>query len=228
MTDFCSHWKIELKVVLIIHYFQETVAPHTTIALYVKFRHNEWAMTGNLKNKLLISMPQLGDELFEQAVVLVCEHSEEGAMGIIINIPLDIKVQEVLQQLDIDPCIGMPVTQAVLAGGPVHQERGFVMHKPMGHWQATLTVGDGVGVTTSRDILEEMAAGRGPEQHLIALGYSGWDSGQLENEIAHHGWLVAPVCEKIIFEVPYTKRWHMAAASIGIDTRYISAEVGHA
>ncbi|MGD8380126.1 MAG: YqgE/AlgH family protein, partial [Gammaproteobacteria bacterium] len=114
------------------------------------------------------------------------------------------------------------------AGGPVQQERGFVIHRPIGEWEATLQVDDDIGVTSSRDILVAMAEGRGPEQSLVALGYAGWGAGQLEAEVAENSWLSVPADERILFETPSEKRWEEAARLLGVDLNLLSGDAGHA
>jgi putative transcriptional regulator len=149
-------------------------------------------------------------------------------MGIMINRPLDITLGEVLRQLDItadDPDISR---RPVYLGGPVQNERGFVIHQPHGEWEATLEVTDDIGVTSSRDILAAIAAGNGPQDSLIALGYAGWGAGQLEIEIAQNAWLSAPADSSIIFKAPFQKRWEAAAALAGVDLKKLSTEIGHA
>jgi len=182
----------------------------------------------SLTNQFLIAMPSLQDPNFMRSVTYICEHNEQGCMGIMINRPLDITLGEVMRQLDIpaeDPDISQ---QPVYLGGPVQNERGFVIHQPHGKWEAMLEVTSEIGVTSSRDILAAIAEGKGPEHSFIALGYAGWGAGQLENEIAQNAWLSAPADSSIIFEAPFQKRWEAAAALAGVDINKLSSEIGHA
>ncbi len=181
-----------------------------------------------LKNHFLIAMPSMADPNFSKTVTYLCEHNHEGALGVIINRPLEITLSEVFEQSDIqgyDPEVGR---RPVYFGGPVQTERGFVLHEPLGGWHATLPVTETIGLTTSRDILEAIARGEGPERFLMALGYAGWGSGQLEGEFAQNAWLSAPADPKVIFELPPESRWEAAARLIGIDIRRIAGEPGHA
>lgn len=182
----------------------------------------------NLTNHFLIAMPALADPNFNRTVTYVCAHNEEGAMGIVINRPLDLSLGEVLGHMDMDS--GDPGTRnmRVLQGGPVQRERGFVIHLPAGQWDAVLEVGDTIGVATSRDILAAIARGEGPERAVVALGYAGWGAGQLEREVAENAWLSGPADTSIIFDVPYEERWEAAAHLLGVDFGRLSADAGHA
>jgi len=182
-----------------------------------------------LTNQLLIAMPSLADPNFSQTVTLICEHSENGALGIVLNRPLDMRLGEVLEQLSLpneDPRLA---AMAVLRGGPVQPDRGFVLHRPTGReWDSTLEVSDAIHVTTSRDILEAMANGKGPEEASMALGYAGWDAGQLEDEVRHNSWLTAPCDESIVFRLPFEQRWSAAARLLGVDLSRLSHLSGSA
>ena len=170
----------------------------------------------------------LADPNFFHTVTYVCEHSREGAMGIVINRPLSVTVGEVLEQMGITPEDGDTVrNQPVFLGGPVQRERGFVIHQPIGNWEASLAVTDTIGVTTSKDILMAMASGAGPRRSLVALGYAGWGAGQLEREIAANAWLSGPADLRILFDTPIDRRWHAAAMVLGVDLNLLSGEVGH-
>ncbi len=173
-------------------------------------------------------MPMLTDPHFFHTVTYVCEHSREGAMGIVINRPLSVTVGEVLEQMSITLEDGGAMrNQPVFLGGPVQRERGFVIHQPIGNWDASLAVTDTIGVTTSRDILLAMANGNGPRRSLVALGYAGWSAGQLEREIAANTWLSGPADLRVLFETPVDRRWHAAAMILGVDLNLLSGEVGH-
>lgn len=187
-----------------------------------------------LKNKFLIAMPQLQDPYFEKTVTLICDHNAEGAMGIIINRPYDMQFGEVLEQLEI------PVqdygddnlNRSILLGGPVAPENGLVLHRletgKKDIWDSTLSVSDEIHLTTSHDILHALAQGTGPNQQHFALGYSGWEAGQLEEEIRRNSWLIAPANSAIVFDLPFAQRWEAAALSIGIDVNKLSHTAGHA
>jgi len=182
----------------------------------------------DLSNQFLIAMPSLADPNFYRTVTYLCAHNAEGAMGIVVNRPLELTLGEVLGHMDIE--IQDPVVREmqVLQGGPVQRERGFVIHEPAGEWEAVLRVGGDVGIATSRDILNAVAAGHGPERAVVALGYAGWGAGQLEREVLENAWLSGPADTSIIFDVPYDERWSRAARSLGVDPDRLSGEVGHA
>lgn len=182
-----------------------------------------------LNNQLLIAMPSLADPNFSQTVTLVCEHSEHGALGIVLNRPLEMRLGEVLDQLSLPNTDPKLSAQPVLRGGPVQPDRGFVLHRPTGKsWDSTLEVSDTLHVTTSRDILESIARGEGPAEASMALGYAGWDAGQLEDEVRHNSWLTAPCDESIVFSVPFEQRWNAAARLLGVDLSRISHLSGRA
>lgn len=186
-------------------------------------------MTGEyLQNQLLVAMPSLADPNFTQTVTLICEHTARGALGIVLNRPLSMQMGEVFDQLDLHPENAALRSQRVLRGGPVQGDRGFVLHAPGGTWDSTLKVSDQLHVTTSRDILTALARGDGPSPAVMALGYAGWEAGQLEEEIRSNSWLNVPVEESIIFTVPYEQRWHSAARILGVDLGRISNLAGHA
>lgn len=179
-------------------------------------------------NHLLIALPTLHDPNFERSVTLICQHDGEGAMGVMVNRPSDYTVGEVLQQMGVscnDPTLQ---AQIVLAGGPVHPERGFVLHGGDRAWDSSLVVGDGLYLTTSRDVLEAMARGEGPEQALVALGCAGWGAGQLEAELVDDSWLLVPNRHDVLFDLPMAQRWQAAAGSIGIDLLNLASHSGHA
>ena len=182
----------------------------------------------DLTNQFLIAMPSLADPNFHRTVTLMCAHSEDGAMGIVINRPLDIKFTAVLDQMSIRPTTGDAARIPVLQGGPVQRERGFVIHHPPGDWEAVLRVGDQIGIATSKDILMAVAQGRGPARAIVALGYAGWGAGQLEHEMRQNAWLSGPADSRIIFDTPYEDRWTSAARLLGIDPDHLSGSAGHA
>jgi putative transcriptional regulator len=182
----------------------------------------------NLTNQFLIAMPALSDPNFFHTVTYVCAHNDEGAMGIVINRQTDLKLGDILAQMAIEATDGVAKDIPIYDGGPVQKERGFVIHRGGGEWDAMLDVGDGMSVTTSRDILAAVARGEGPNDALIALGYAGWGAGQLEREIAENAWLNGPADQRILFETPLEKRWEAAAALLGVDFDRLSTDAGHA
>src|SRR5579859_5249292 len=184
--------------------------------------------SGYLTNQLLIAMPAMGDPNFSQTVALICDHSSRGALGLILNKPLPMRMGEIFQQLEIEIEIeeGALIERQVLRGGPMQTDRGFVVHPACGEWDSTLRVSDSIHVTTSRDILAAMARGKGPEDAVVALGYAGWDGGQLEEEIRANAWLCAPVEAGIIFDLPFESRWHAAARLLGVELSRISSISG--
>ncbi|NOX77063.1 MAG: YqgE/AlgH family protein [Gammaproteobacteria bacterium] len=183
---------------------------------------------GYLSNQFLIAMPNLRDPQFFHSVTYICEHNEQGAMGIVINQPVGMTVAELVEHVGEVPMQHAQGTRSVFRGGPVEGERGFVLHAPVGEWESTLPVADGLGVTTSSDIIHAMAKGQGPEKSLVVLGYAGWGAGQLESEIRDNSWLNGPADHAILFETPAEKRWTAAAALIGVDIRQLSGDAGHA
>lgn len=182
----------------------------------------------SLANHFLIAMPALADPNFTHTVTYLCEHTEEGAMGIIINRPLEISLGDVLEQMQIEPSEAVDLATPIYLGGPVQSERGFVLHTPVGGWQSSLAITDTIAVTTSRDIITAIAQGEGPEQYHLALGYAGWGEGQLEQEIADNAWLSGPADQRILFDTPVEERWAAAAALLRVDLNLLSSEVGHA
>ncbi|HWZ63090.1 MAG TPA: YqgE/AlgH family protein [Steroidobacteraceae bacterium] len=183
---------------------------------------------GSLTNHLLIAMPQLNDPNFSQTVALICEHTDKGALGIVLNKPLPMKLSDVLSQMKLEPSSEDIATQPVLRGGPVHTDRGFVLHRPGGEWDHTHKVSETIQVTTSRDVLAAMARGEGPSDAFIALGYAGWDSGQLERELKDNAWVSMPVDARIVFDLPFEERWAGAWRLMGVDPGRLSPEAGHA
>jgi len=185
-------------------------------------------MAETLTNQLLVAMPGMQDENFSQTVTLVCEHSTKGALGIVLNKPLSMRLSEVLSQMNLPALDDAVGSQIVLRGGPVHQDRGFVLHRPGGKWDSTHRISDSIQVTTSRDVLAAMARGEGPEKAFIALGYAQWDAGQLEQELKDNSWLTLPLDESMLYELPYEERWLAAWRSLGVDVTSVSTSAGHA
>ena len=185
-------------------------------------------LNDSLSNQLLIAMPGMADPNFSTTVTLVCEHNTVGALGIIINRPMEMNLGSLFEQLDMTETDATVASHPVLMGGPVANERGFVLHKPCASFDSTVEVSADIQLTLSRDVIDAMASGSGPEQSLVALGYAGWDAGQLEFEMLNNAWLTVPASPEVIFDVPFADRWRVAAKSIGIDISKISADAGHA
>ena len=181
-----------------------------------------------LTNQFLVAMPAMDDPNFRESVTLICEHNDEGALGIIINRPMDVVLEDVLKQLSLKALHAETRRWPVYLGGPVQTQRGFVIHEPHGIWEATLKVGDGLEVTTSRDVLAAVAEGQGPRRCFVALGYAGWTAGQLEEELKGNAWLSTPADARIIFDTPVELRWQAAASLIGVDLALLSGDAGHA
>ncbi|MBV6413264.1 MAG: hypothetical protein OMOMHJEC_01076 [Xanthomonadales bacterium] len=181
-----------------------------------------------LANHLLIAMPGLADPNFSRGVTFLCQHSAEGALGIVVNRLSNFRLGEVLEQMQISTSVRGLAEQPVYAGGPVQTDRGFVVHAPGDAWDSTFKVSDEVAVTTSRDVLAAMAQGRGPQRALVALGYAGWGAGQLEDEIRGNAWLSVPAQGSILFETPLETRWQAAAMLAGVDMRLLIDYAGHA
>ena len=182
----------------------------------------------SLTNHFLIAMPNLSDPNFYHAVTYICSHNDEGAMGIIINRPLDLFLGEILEQMNMSSHDSETEKTPIFQGGPVQTDRGFVLHPPNQKWDSSITVCDEIGVTTSCDILQAIAKGQGPKKSFIALGYSGWAAGQLEQEIKENVWLNGPADTQIIFNTPVAQRWVSAAALLGVEIDKLTSDVGHA
>lgn len=172
---------------------------------------------GYLEDQLLVAMPSMLDPNFERSVTLMCQHSSEGAIGITINRESNFTLGDIFDQLDLD-CEDESVrARPVLEGGPVHPDRGFVVHTPRDGFESSMRLASDIMVTTSRDVLAAIAAGEGPERYLVALGYAGWGDGQLEDELRQNAWLSVPTDSDIVFEAPLTDRWTRAVSNLGVD-----------
>jgi putative transcriptional regulator len=168
------------------------------------------------------------DPNFAKTVTLICEHNDEGAMGIVINRKTDIALNEVYEQMEIVSSAEANKDQMVHIGGPVQEQRGFILHDGGHTYDSTMKITDDLFITTSRDILEDMAQGKGPTHSLIALGYAGWSPGQLEDEVLNNAWLTSPANNDILFEMPNDRRWEAAAKMVGVNIHQISGQAGHA
>ena len=197
----------------------------------------------DLTNQFLIAMPGMGDDNFAGAVVYLCEHTADGALGLVINKPIDITLRKLFDKVELPLAPGSLGDQPVYFGGPVQTERGFVLHEPMpdadrpgegphpgphpGPYNSTLKIPGGLQMTTSKDVLEALAQGGGPKRLLVTLGYCGWGAGQLEDELGRNGWLTVDAVPEIIFDTPVEQRYQRAIALLGFDPRMLSAEAGH-
>ena len=190
--------------------------------------YNSGVMYANLTNHFLIAMPNMVDPNFSRSLTYICEHNDRGALGLVVNRPGDITLGTLLGQADItlnnDEWKSVPVYK----GGPVQTDRGFVLHRPVGSWQSTLAVNDVAGLTTSRDVLLSMVAGKGPEKMLVAIGYAGWAAGQLEQEIKQNGWLTVEADLDVVFNMPPEARLNAAMGLLGISFANLSDQAGHA
>jgi putative transcriptional regulator len=182
----------------------------------------------NLTNHFLIAMPGLEDPNFFHTVTYICEHNSDGAMGIVINRPMDLQLADIFEQLEIEISSPSIREQPVYLGGPVQSDRGFVLHDSSTEWNSTLRINSEISVTTSLDILEAIASDKGPSENLVALGYAGWGAGQLEEELAQNAWLSGPAKSEIIFQRASDERWQAAADLLGVDLNLLSSDTGHA
>ncbi len=186
----------------------------------------------NLTNHFLIAMPGLVGDTFAGSVVYLCEHTERGALGLVINKPIDIKLKNLFEKVELTLDRGDLADEPVYYGGPVQTERGFVLHEKLegedSHYNSTLQIPGGLEMTTSKDVLEALSHGAGPKKVLVTLGYSGWGAGQLEDEIRRNSWINVNATPEIIFDTPVEKRYDKALSLLGIDPRMLSQEAGHA
>jgi putative transcriptional regulator len=180
----------------------------------------------SLKHHFLIAMPALKDSSFEHSITYICSHDGDGAMGIVLNQATDLNLHEVLDQLEIEGPHGHD--HPVLLGGPVHQDHGFILHSEKGDWRSTLSVTDDIHVSTSKDILTSLAQGTGPKKYKVALGYAGWDAGQLEQELLDNSWLTVEASADIIFNTPEDEMYQAALKLLGVDEGFLSSDAGHA
>lgn len=182
----------------------------------------------NLTHHFLIAMPNMVDPNFARSLTYICEHNEQGALGLVVNRPIDMTLGGLFEQVDIALDDPRWVSLPVYFGGPVQVDRGFVLHRPAGTWQSTLAVRDDVALTTSKDILEAVGRGEGPDQILVSLGYAGWGAGQLEQELGQNAWLTVAADIDVVFNVPPGERFQAAVDLLGIDLTRLSDDVGHA
>jgi putative transcriptional regulator len=190
------------------------------------------AITINLTNQFLIAMPGMAGDTFAGTVVYLCEHTPKGALGLVINKPIDIKLKNLFEKVELSLDRRDLAEAPVFFGGPVQTERGFVLHERIagdgGHYNSTLQIPGGLEMTTSKDVLEALSSGGGPKRLLVTLGYSGWGAGQLEEEIKRNSWINVDAAPEIIFDTPIEQRYDKALSLLGIDPRMLSQEAGHA
>lgn len=205
----------------------------------------------SLENQFLIAMPSLADGYFNKTVTYICEHNDEGAMGLIINMPVNITLFDLLKQIEENDreqvsgdettleteespetveniCLKNSLEQLVLSGGPISQNRGFVLHRTQPGWKSSLALNDDIMITTSKDILLALGTENAPEQFVVTLGYAGWGPGQLETELQTNSWLTIDADSDILFNTPIEQRWQKATEKLGIDMAHLSSDIGHA
>ena len=187
----------------------------------------------DLSGQVLLAMPSLQDRHFRDSVVLLCHHDEEGSMGLIINRSQEVSIIDVLEDLKLTPDRNhieeLPDNRSLsFEGGPVDPFRGFVLHDGWHIYESTMQITPELHLTTSRDVLEEIAAGAGPEHFMLILGYAGWDAGQLEQELANNDWLIASANHHLVFQAEPEVRWALAAQSMGINRANLTDQIGHA
>jgi len=182
----------------------------------------------NLAQHFLIAMPNMVDPHFARTLTFVCEHNDQGALGVVVNRPTEMTLHSLLEQISISIDSDSLKLIPVHFGGPVQIDRGFVLHAPLGEWQSTLAVNSEIGLTTSKDILQAVARGEGPPHILVTLGYAGWAPGQLEHELAQNAWLTVQASREVIFEMPAEERLPAALSLLGIDYANLSEQAGHA
>ena len=189
----------------------------------------------NFTNQFLIAMPGLREGTFAGTVIYMCEHTDKGALGLVINKPIDIKLKNLFEKVELTLDREDLAEAPVYFGGPVQTERGFVLHERLGgeegeggHYSSSLQIAGGLEMTTSKDVLEALSHGAGPKKVLVTLGYSGWGAGQLEDEMSRNGWINVGAERGIIFDTPVEKRYEKALSLLGIDARMLSQEAGHA
>lgn len=185
----------------------------------------------NLTNHFLVAMPTMQDPSFKHSVIYLCEHNDEGAMGIIINQPIEISIADMLDEINIKRTLPLvdplSIEYPVLNGGPVAEDRGFVLHRVQADYSSSIVITPQLAVTTSLDILSQLGTRLAPQQFIVALGYAGWDVGQLEQELADNNWLTIEADNNILFSTPIDQRWQQAIEKLGINPANLSSDIGH-
>lgn len=185
--------------------------------------------TANFTHHCLIAMPAMADSRFAQTLTYIIQHDKDGAVGLVVNKPLDLPLDQLLVDMNSKALVPLRrPEQPVLFGGPVNTEMGFVLHKDEGSWKHTVAVEEGIHVTTSRDILDAIANGTGPDDYIVVLGYAGWGAGQLEQEMVANSWLTCPADDELLFHLPYERRWEAGIRKLGVDPAFLASEAGHA
>jgi putative transcriptional regulator len=182
----------------------------------------------NLTHHFLIAMPNMADPNFARSLTYICEHNDQGALGVVVNRPIEMTLDALFEQIEIPLKDRARGEMPVYFGGPVQVDRGFVLHRPPGAWQSTLSVNSQIALTTSRDVLQAVGEGRGPDQLLVSLGYAGWAPGQLEQEISQNAWLTVPADVDVIFDLAPEDRFAAAMHLLGVNLTHLSDDVGHA
>jgi putative transcriptional regulator len=182
----------------------------------------------NLTHHFLIAMPNMADPYFAKTLTYVCEHNDQGALGLVVNRPIDMTLQALFERLSLTLKHKDLSDAPIYFGGPVQTDRGFVLHEPTGNWQSTLRVRDAIGLTTSKDILEAVGRGEGPQKLLVTLGYAGWSAGQLEHELGQNAWLTVEAKDAILFDLPSEERLPAAMELLGVDYARLADSAGHA
>lgn len=182
----------------------------------------------DLTGHFLIAMPAMSDPYFSGTLIYVCEHNAEGTLGVIVNRPLDMTLKALFAKVDLELTVPDLELAPVYFGGPVHTDRGFVLHRPVGAWQSTMPVTDGVALTSSRDILQALGQAGEPHEVIVTLGYAGWSAGQIESELAQNAWLSVPASADVLFATPFQDRLLAAMDSLGISYANLAAGAGHA
>jgi putative transcriptional regulator len=182
----------------------------------------------NLTHHFLIAMPSMADPYFAKSLTYVCEHNDQGALGLVVNRPIDMTLQALFERLSLTLEEKSLSDAPIYFGGPVQTDRGFVLHEPAGNWQSTLRVGELIGLTTSKDILEAVGRGEGPQKMLVTLGYAGWSAGQLEHELGQNAWLTVEAKDAILFDLPAEERLPAAMELLGLDYARLADSAGHA
>jgi len=209
---------------------ENPAAGRVLIVAYPPSDYNWTLMTEpiNLTHHFLIAMPAMADPNFAHTLTYVCEHNKDGALGIVVNRPIDMKLSALFEQINV-PLADRALRETLVHfGGPVQLDRGFVLHRPLGNWQSTLAIGDDMGLTTSKDVLEAVGRGDGPSDVFVSLGYAGWEAGQLESELAQNAWLTVEADAGVLFDIPPERRLPAAMQLLGIDLAQLSEDVGHA
>jgi len=183
----------------------------------------------SLEHHFLIAMPALENSWFEKTVIYIVEDNEHGAMGLVINLPNKLNVQELLEHFDLSvPNHAAFLEQQVLIGGPVDLERGFILHDDVGDWKSTMSLPDNLTMTVSEDFLEALSQNKAPLRFMVCLGFAGWEPGQLANEIQDNSWLTIPFNQSLLFDTPAEDKWEVALGTLGISPEFLSSEAGHA